>query len=434
MRLAHGVGQVYELPIPLWLYLLAAAATVLVSFLVRGFARKGSSAEGHGTDGRIVAGPRVGRALVLTLRGVALFFLILTLIAGALTREVGLGFTTLSFWVGLVVGMTFLCSLLDGAWEAADPWATTERFYRLGDEPEVSARPPWWVAPLGIYLLFWFELVSGVGFDAFWVVVALAVYSLVVFSFRARLGSAWSEADPFAVLFGFAGLCAPLRLADEGVFRKSPVADLSQGRPMPLSLYSALFVVLASTTLDNVRETVGWNNFLDGVGLGEVSTMLVDSVALLLFTLPFFLTFRLATGLAHRSFERTEGADDTARRFGWSMVPIAIAYVLAHNAPLFISGVPQFLRHLSDPFDRGWNLLGTSSLFEGFAASPKLVWFLEIAIIVGGHVLAVLAAHRTAVNLAGDHRRAVRSQYALTALMSIYTIATLWLLAQPLVV
>ena len=434
MLLAHGVGQVYELPIPLWLYLLAAAATVLVSFLVRAFARSQPEvSEGRAVSGRAVAGPGVGRALVLVLRGVALFFLILTLVAGALTREVGLGFTTLSFWVGLVVGMTFLNSLMDGAWDAADPWATTERFYRLGDEPESTGRAPWWLAPLGIYVLFWFELVSGVGFDAFWVVVALGLYSLVVFSFRARLGSAWNEADPFAVLFGFAGLCAPLRLSEEGIFRKSPVADLSQGRPMPLSLYSALFVVLASTTLDNVRETVGWNNCLNALGLGEVSSMLIDSVALMLFTLPFFLTFRLATGVAHSSLGRSAPAEDTARRFGWSMVPIAIAYVLAHNAPLFISGLPQFLRALSDPFDRGWNLLGTSQAFEGFAASPKLVWFLEIAIIVGGHILAVLAAHRTAVNLAEDHRRAVRSQYALTALMSVYTIATLWLLAQPLV-
>lgn len=66
--------------------------------------------------------------------------------------------------------------------------------------------------------------------------------------------------------------------------------------------------------------------------------------------------------------------------------------------------------------------------------SPALVWFLEIALIVGGHVIAVLVAHRTAVRLAGSHRGAVLSQIALTVLMSVFTIATLWLLAQPLVV
>lgn len=430
MVLAHGVGQVYELPIPLWLYLVAAAATVLVSFLIRAFA---SAEEVPAAEERRLAGPGVARAIIMGLRAVALLSLFLTLVAGAVTREVGLNLTTLSFWVGLVVGMTFLSSLVDGAWHAADPWATTERLYRI-DDPEARAMvPPWWLGALTIYLLFWFELISGVGFDAFWVVVAIAIYSLAYFTFRAKLGQHWDEADPLSILFGFAALGAPLRLRADGLYRKTPVRELSPDRPMPSSLYGALFMILASTTLDNVRETVGWSNLLRTLGLDGLSHMLVDSVALLLFTLPFFFTFRLATDLAHRSMRRTEPANDTARRFAWSMVPIAIAYVLAHNAPLFIQGAPQLLRALSDPFEMGWNILGTGHLFEGFAASPKLVWFLEIAIIVGGHILAVFAAHRTAVDLADEHRRAVRSQYALTALMSVYTIATLWLLAQPLV-
>ena len=76
---------------------------------------------------------------------------------------------------------------------------------------------------------------------------------------------------------------------------------------------------------------------------------------------------------------------------------------------------------------------GLATAFEDFVASPKLVWFLEIAFIVIGHIVAVMAAHRIAVRLADSHRAAVNSQYALTVLMSVYTITTLWLLAQPLV-
>lgn len=449
VQFAHGVGRVYELPIPLWLYLVAAAGTVLVSFVIRTFASRDKDLR---APERRVAGPGIARGVVLTLRGVALFFLVLTVAAGAFVREPGLGFATLSLWVGLVVGMTFLSSFLSDSWAAADPWATTERFYRLGEVDDGDLRPPWWTGAAAIYVLFWFELISGVGFDAFWVAVALGIYSLIVFSFRNRVGQWWHQADPLAVLFGFAGRCAPWRLAEEGIYRKSPVAELSEDRPMPLALYAALFMVLASTTLDNVRETVGWSNLMRTLGLDGLSPMLTDSVALLLFAIPFWLTFRLATNLAHSSLDRKRSAgtvpaededtvpaedavlpEDTARRFAWSMIPIAVAYILAHNAPLFITGAPQLLRALSDPFELGWNVLKTSHLFEGFTASPKLVWFLEIAIIVGGHILAVLAAHRTAVMLAPDHARAVRSQYALTALMSIYTIATLWLLAQPLI-
>jgi hypothetical protein len=91
------------------------------------------------------------------------------------------------------------------------------------------------------------------------------------------------------------------------------------------------------------------------------------------------------------------------------------------------------IRQLSDPFDRGWNLFGTIDAFGGFFASPKLVWFLEIVLIVGGHILGVLAAHRIALRLGESHAAAMKSQYALTVLMSVFTITTLWLLAQPLV-
>ena len=35
MILAHGVGRLYELPIPLYLYLFGATATVVASFVIR---------------------------------------------------------------------------------------------------------------------------------------------------------------------------------------------------------------------------------------------------------------------------------------------------------------------------------------------------------------------------------------------------------------
>ncbi len=70
----------------------------------------------------------------------------------------------------------------------------------------------WWLAPVAIYLLFWFELVSGVGFDSFWVVVALLAYTLFVLTLWPSLGDAWSTVDPLASLFGFAERLAPFEL------------------------------------------------------------------------------------------------------------------------------------------------------------------------------------------------------------------------------
>ena len=441
--LAHGVGRVYQSPIPLWLYLSGAAATVAASFLLRALVRDTGSAR----PARRIAGNTFAVVASRLLTFIGVFFLLLTLASGVFGGDEGFGLASLLFWVGLVVGTVGIQTIVAGTWRRADPWATLERFYRVEDddrERESSTAPAdgsdvrraeelWWLAPLSIYLLFWFELVSGVGFDSFFIVAALLLYTLFVLSFRSSLGAAFELVDPLAILFGFAGRLAPLELRADGLYYRGWIASLNEDRPMPRGLYAALFVLLASTTLDNIRETVGWTDFRGALGIGGANDMLVDSVALAIFSLLFLVPFMLAVWASQRFIEERMSFDDVARRFGWSLVPIGIAYVLAHNAPLVLTGVPLLMRGLSDPFGQGWNLLGTGTLLRGFFPSPALVWFLEIALIVGGHILGVLAAHRTAVRLGHSHRAAVRSQYALTALMSIFTITTLWLLSQPLV-
>jgi hypothetical protein len=283
-------------------------------------------------------------------------------------------------------------------------------------------------------MLFWFELVSEVGFDSFWIVVALVIYSLYVFTFRAGIGESWAEADPLSILFGFASRTSPVRVDDDGVYVRGLLGGLDEDRPMPLALYASVFILLASTTLDNIKETVGWGTFIASSGLEAIPEKIVNSVALLLFALPFFAAFMLAVWLAHRWTAQQMRVSEFGRRLGWSLIPIGVAYVLAHNASLIMTGGPQLIRTLSDPFARGWNLLGTANMFGNYVPSAKLVWFLEIALIVGGHIMGVIAAHRTAFRLAPSHRAAIRSELPLTVLMALFTITTLWLLAQPLVV
>lgn len=428
--LAHGVGRVYELPIPLPLYLLAAGVTVLVSFVLRMLVPQGDAQR----EERRVVGPGGAVVLIRVLQGLALLFLGLAVLSGAIVRERGLTFAPLALWVGLIVGVTALSSVLGDVWKHMDPWAAIEGTYRI---KEVEPQPrtfPWFLGPLLVYLLFWFELVSNVGFESFWVVVVLALYSLYVFTFRAGLGERWQYADPLSILFGFASRCAPLRINRDGIFFRGLLRGLDEPGPMPLALYASVFILLASTTLDNVKETIGWTTFLTNTGLDSVSDTIVNSVALLVFALPFFAAFMLASWTAHRWIGKRVSVWSLSRHLGWSLIPIGVAYVLAHNASLLIADTPQLLRALSDPFLRGWNLLGTAGWFETYLPSAKLVWFLEIGLIVGGHILGVLAAHRTAVRFSDTHRDAVRSELALTLMMAVFTVSTLWLLAQPLVV
>lgn len=276
-----------------------------------------------------------------------------------------------------------------------------------------------------IYSLFWFELVSPGGFDPGFILVVLALYTGYALSFRARLGDSWRLADPFSILFGFAERSAPLQITDEGLYYRGPIAGLVEEKPMPIGLFASVFILLGSTTLDNARETLAWSDFLRDTGINSLDPVLLGSIALALFGLPFLLPYLASIAVATRWVESRAALLDVARTYAWSLVPIGIAYVLAHNMPLMIVGGPLIVDQMLGAF--------TGDALANYEPSPKLVWFLEIGFIVIGHVLGVVSAHRIAQRITKNNRDALKSHVALTILMSLFTIGTLFLLAQPLV-
>jgi hypothetical protein len=419
--LAHGVGAVYELPLPLELYLGGAAAVVMLSFFVQAFSRR---AEGRGGE-RPVLGPAAASTVITFLRAVAFVLLILTVVFAILEGGSGFVTTPLLFWVGLIIVTAALQSLAEGVWQTANAWSTIEDLLALKDAPprEIALKL-WWLGPLLLYALFWFELVSGEGFDSLAVLIVLLSYTLFVIGFRRALASRWDELDPLSILFGFAGRVAPMRLDRNGLFYRGWLVRLVELNRMPLALFVAVFVLLGSTTFDNVRETVEWNDFVNSSGLASVPNRLVDSVALAFMAVPFLVAFGLAVVVARRW--RNGSLLDVARHYAWSLIPIGVAYLLAHNMPLLITGLPQIATQIAEEFG--------IDLFGRYVPSPRLVWTLEIVIIVGGHVLGVACAHRIALALTADRTAAAKSHVALTVVMAVFTVVTLWLLSLPLVV
>ena len=70
-------------------------------------------------------------------------------------------------------------------------------------------------------------------------------------------------------------------------------------------------------------------------------------------------------------------------------------------------------------------------LEDGSGAAVSIIWKLQAAGVVVGHVLAVSVAHIMAVARFGATRAALFSQLPLAALMVGYTLFGLWLLAAP---
>lgn len=421
--LAHGVGRVYESPLPVWLYLVGAAATVLVSFVIRSVAdRKPVTAEP-----RTVLSPEAARRLlgIFKIGGLAVFGLLV--LFTFLDPDPGFTVTPLLFWVLLIMGTLLVSAVIGGMWSRTNPWRTIESLYRDETERPSEGRDlPWWMGPMLVYGLFWFELVSGRGFDPVAILLVVAGYTIYALTFQSRGAESWELADPLSILFGFASRSAPLGFDKRGaVVYRGPLAGLDEDRSMPLALFISVFILLASTTLDNLRETVEWARFLEALRLEHADPIPVESIALVALTLPFLLSFMAALAISRRWLTTRLSLWGTARAFAWSLIPIGIAYVLAHNIPLLIIGIPELI-------DRIIDTLGVDVL-ASYEPSPRLVWFIEIVVVVGGHVLGVLSAHRIGLRLTGSHRDAVKSHIALTVLMSLFTVSTLWLLSLPLV-
>jgi hypothetical protein len=89
---------------------------------------------------------------------------------------------------------------------------------------------------------------------------------------------------------------------------------------------------------------------------------------------------------------------------------------------------------VSDPYGWGWDLFGTADFEPRYGiVGAGFVWYSQVALIVVGHVIAVYLAHSTSLRLLRDPGRAFRSQLPMLVLMVLYTITSLWILAQPIV-
>ncbi|MAG32038.1 MAG: hypothetical protein CL908_14240 [Deltaproteobacteria bacterium] len=214
-------------------------------------------------------------------------------------------------------------------------------------------------------------------------------------------------------------------------------------------------LMLATVSFDGFMATPLWNEAFDTITstrtlmpflhklnmMGMSVDSIVSTIGLILAPLVFlavYLAFSFFMTLAARSSDRGSPSYYTtakmARDFVLCLIPIAIAYHLAHYISfLFIAG--QLIIPLaSDPFGFGWNLLGTADYrIDPGILGARFAWYASVSFVVVGHVIAVYLGHILALRGFERRRSALNSQLPMLALMVFYTFAGLWILAQPIV-
>jgi hypothetical protein len=80
---------------------------------------------------------------------------------------------------------------------------------------------------------------------------------------------------------------------------------------------------------------------------------------------------------------------------------------------------------------RGWDLFGTADVTPDLMViAPNTTWYVQVGALVAGHVAGLAVAHDRAITIFPARRDALRSQYALLALMVLYTVGGLWVLSR----
>ncbi len=439
---AHGIVGKADLPIPVWLFSWAAALVLVVSFvalstlwtaprLQREYAR------------RLLRLPRRLEPLLCAF-GLAMFALVVySGFSGAQVPNANFSVTFIyvAFWVG-----TPLASVLIGDFfPPFSPWRSTARLLRWIARPlagERHLRLPGavgsWPALCVLVGFGWLELVY-LGKDVPSTLAALSLGYFAVSTVGMALFGVdeWGQAaDGFGLYFHFSSLASAVVYRSGQVRLRRPLSGLPHLRVGPGTVFF-ISAMIGITTFDGFSNGGYWKELYPEIaslfkplGVGhDASYELSYSVGLVACVLVVRLVYALGIRGVHSVSDQFDRAQLT-RTFAHTLVPIALGYVLAHYFS-FIVWQGQALGNLiSDPLGNGSNYLGTAGAAINYKViSYALIWYVQVAALLAGHVGGLALAHDRALAIYDDREDAVRSQYWMLAVMVAFTSFGLWILS-----
>jgi hypothetical protein len=451
LQIAHGLGEVTNLPIPEELFISGAAVVLIVTFLGLAVLWPQPKLE----DGPWRPLPLgLGRALTsapveILCGAIGLFLLGVVVWSGVSGLQVANAnfatvFVYVTFWVGLVP----LSVLFGDVFRAFNPWRAAGRAIAWvaqraagGSLPAPLQYPDWlgrWPAALGIFLFTTLELVAGNGDLPENVAIAALVYSAFTWIAMALFGvEAWIDrGEAFSVYFNLFSRLSVFERRGGELGLRLPLSGLPSLRPLPGTV-PLLAVMIGSVSFDGFSETPPWNDiapdiarFFEDLNLSPQhaleATFLVGLIGA---TLVIYCLYRLAM-LGVRSVGDGFASGTLAARFIHSLAPIALAYVAAHYLTLLLYDGQRTWSLASNPLgESGTDLFGTAGRPVDYTViGAKSAWYWQVGFVVLGHIAGLTLAHDRALVMYDKAKLAVRSQYWVLVVMVVFTSLALWLL------
>ena len=455
---AHSFDERYDLPIPLEFFVVGGGLVVALSFLLLLISEK-YWPNFHFRISIHIPIPAFGlmQISVLLVRVISLLFFCLVLTAGYWgSGNPLMNLATNFIWINWWLGCSMAIAILGNFWPLLNPWLSLFDFiqfilrslgFKKGIEFSVCQYPKW----IGLYLATtllltwsWMEVVYPIAYvPARVTTIALiwTVFNVCGMSFFGK--SAWqSRGDVFAVYFAMLSqfsICSyerkdcsiDLHLPGVGIVQELDVWRAVNG-------FAAFIIAMLSIVLfDGLHGSQVWNIFLgllQYLGLGWIasSSYLSGTIGLILVWTFFAGLYYFSCFLSSHLFSLASTAI-LANTFAGSLIPIAVAYLIAHGfSSLMIQGQNIFFL-ISDPLSLGWNLFGTAQYRPNIGIiDAGTTWYLAVSSIVIGHVMALVVSHRLILKLAPDNSAVSLVTLPQTVLMILFTMLSLIIIAEPM--
>ncbi|GAA1614628.1 hypothetical protein GCM10009789_80940 [Kribbella sancticallisti] len=420
----HGIGGRGDLPVPLWLAVYSAAAAVAVSFFaLAAFWSRPRFETASGTPlaglGRIVDA-RLTRWLLKALGLAALALLLGAAWFGSGSPALNPAPTWLYVWIW--VGIIPLSLVFGPIWRLANPLRTLAGFVPRKTYRELPTGIGYWPAVAGLAGFLWLELAYPEGSDPLVVAVFVAVYAVANVAAGIIYGPRWFPiGDSFEAYAEVLAKLSPLGRDDHRrLVLRNPLAGLAS-IPQEPGIVALLCLLLGSTAFDGISRWSTWTDLTGELGpAGHIAVQTLGLVLAVAVVSVLFVVAARATGTA-RVRPGALGNAGLPGAFVHSLVPIAIGYAVAHYFSFAMFQGQEGLLLATDPFGRGWDLLGTGDTRIDYAfLGTGLIAAVQIGAIVLGHVLGVVSAHDRAASLF-RRRQMRRAQYPMLAAMVAFT-------------
>lgn len=354
-------------------------------------------------------------------------------------------FVFVTFWIG----MPLVSAIFGNVFAYLSPWKAlaelvsklTSRFGLRGAGLSYPERLGRWPAVLLLVLFGWLELIGGAGISIITpktIAILALVYSGLTFLGMYLFGvRTWCErGEAFAVYFEMFSRLSSFATKNGRLGLRRFLSGAASWLT-PAGSTALVLVAIGITTFDGAQEGA-----LQGV-IGSTTSALIDS------GLGGLTSFRVAGtiwmaivlagvsalfALGIKGMHTVKGSPPVKtlmRSFSHTLIPIALAYLVAHYfSYLIFQEQAQFTYLLSDPLGTGSDLFGGADAGIDYGViGNSLVWYVQVAALLVGHILGLALAHDKAIATYRDPQMAFRSQYWMLAVMVGFTCLGLFLLS-----